>query len=85
MNGGKAAFKLTATGLSENRQLMINAMPAEDGSDFLETNVQGTAKDFPVNFTDPDNDGTFSGDLLVDLHNDLVGEATGNIKTNIEC
>ena len=62
---------------------MVNATPAEDGSDFLETNVQGTAKDFPVNFTDPDNDGTFSGDLLVDLHNDQVGEATGNIKLTL--
>ena len=83
VNGGKAAFKLTATGLSVNRQLMINATPAEDGSDFLATNVQGTAKDFPVNFTDPDNDGTYSGDLLVDLDNDQVGETTGNIKLTL--
>ena len=74
-----AQFNLSATGLSGTSTLTINATPAEDGSDFLASTIEATAANFPVEFTDPDGDGTYSGELSVALDNDDVGEATGDI------
>ena len=81
-NAGPAKFILTSTNLTANTTLMINATPAEDGSDYLESDVQDNEEDFEVEFTDLDNDGTYTGELSVSLHNDDIGEATGDIKAN---
>ena len=75
-----ANFKLTATGLTATTTLMINATPAEDGSDFLTDAIAGTEAEFSVEFTDPDNDDIYNGLLPVTLDNDTTGEATGDIK-----
>ena len=79
---GPAKFKLTATGLTADQTLMIQATPAEDGSgsDFL-PDTNGTS--FPVMFTDLDGDNTFTGDLSVPLDDDSNGEATGKIKLTL--
>ena len=42
-SANQAPFKLTATGLTSTTTLMINATPAENGHDFLTTEVAGTA------------------------------------------
>ena len=47
-NVGPANFKLTATGLTVDTTLEINATPAEDGSDFLTDAVASTTSDFSV-------------------------------------
>ena len=59
-----ANFMLSATGLLNDATLDINVTPTEDGSDFLTDAVAGTAADFSVSFTDPDSDGTFSGEVV---------------------
>ena len=82
-NDQMATFKLTATGLTETTTLDINATPAENGSDFLTDAVAETAADFSVEFTDPNGDGTYNGNLSVALHDDNVGEATGSIKLTL--
>ena len=78
-----AKFMLTATGLSITRTLVINATPAEVSSDFLTETVAGTPADYSVEFTDPDGDNIYSGELPVNLHNDTAGEATGDIKLTL--
>ena len=81
---GPAMFDLTATGLTSDTTLMINATPAEvDSSDFLTDEVADTANNFPVEFTDPDGDNTYDGTLAVTLEDDDDGEATGEIKVTL--
>ena len=82
-NAGPAKFMLTTTDLTSDTTLMIYATPAEDGADYLASDVQGIEEDFDVRFTDPDNDGTYTGELSVDLDNDDNGEATGDIKVTL--
>ena len=82
-NAGPAKFILTTTDLTTDTTLMINATPAEDGADYLANDVQGNPKDFPVEFTDLDNDGTYTGELSVELDNDDNSEATGDIKVTL--
>ena len=47
---------LSATGLSATTTLVINATPAEDGSDFLSDAIADTATEYSVEFSDSDND-----------------------------
>ena len=82
-NTGTARFKLSATGIFTDSTLMINATPNEDGGDFLTDTVAGTTADFPVQFSDSDGDRIYTGELSVNLHNDLIREATGNIKLRL--
>ena len=82
-NIGMAEFNLTATGLTGTTTIMVNATPSEDGADFLTDAIADTAKDFPVEFTDPDGDSTFNGTLSVTLDEDEVREATGDIKLTL--
>ena len=82
-NEGPAQFILTATGLSATTTLAINATPAEDGGDFLATSIANNAADFSVEFSDPDGDNTYSGELSVVIENDRIGEATGDIKLTL--
>ena len=82
-NAGPARFKLTATGLVSTETIIINATPAEDGSDFLTNEIADSPEDFSVRFTDPDKDSTFDGEFEVTLDDDLVGEATGEIKLTL--
>ena len=81
-NAGSAKFKLTATGLTGNTTLIINATPAEDGSDFLADAIADSEANFPVSF-ELDNNGNFTGELSVDLDDDGDGEATGDIKLTL--
>ena len=74
---------LTATGLTSNERLTINATPAENGSDFLTNAIADAADDFSVDFTDPDSDDTYTGQLSVALDNDDIGEVTGQIKLTL--
>ena len=81
---GPAKFKLTATGLSADTTLSINATPAEVSSaDFLTSEVEATAADFDVVFSDPDNDDIYTGELSVAIDDDEVGEATGKIQLTL--
>ena len=83
-NVGSAQFMITATGLiGSTPSLMINATPAEDGSDFLTDSVADTPDDFSVQFSGPDGDGTYTGELSVELDDDEIGEATGDIKLTL--
>ena len=82
-NAGPAKFMLTATGLSRATSLMINATPAEDGSDYLMDTIAETADEFSVEFSDLDGDSIFTGELSVNLDNDETGEATGDIKLTL--
>ena len=79
-NVGIAKFRLTATGLTAITTLMINATPAEVEDDFLADEIIDTTKDFSVEFSDSDGDNIYTGELSVDLDDDEVGEATGEIK-----
>ena len=73
---GPANFKLTATGLSGDTTLSINATPAEvSTADFLSNQVEATAADFDVDFSDPDNDDIYTGELSVAIDDDQVREA----------
>ena len=45
--------------------------------------LPGNADDFRVPFTDPDNDGTFTGVLSLTLDNDDDGEVTGDIRLRL--
>ena len=78
-----ARFELTATNLSQTTTLMVNATPNEDGSDFLTDAVAGTEADFPVQFTDSDDDDTYTGILEVALDDDMIGEASGRIRLTL--
>ena len=82
-NAGPAKFMLTATGLTTSDILMINATPAEDGSDYLMDAIADTAEIFPVAFTDFDGDSIYTGEIEVILDNDTTGEATGDIKLTL--
>ena len=82
-SNGTALFKLTATGLSAEATLQINATPAEVSGDYLTDAVADAAADFDVVFTDPDGDGTFTGELSVTLDDDETGEATGDLKLTL--
>ena len=82
-NAGTASFELMLTGLPAPTTLNINATPAEDGSDFLTDTIANTLASFSVPFSDPDGDGTYTGELPVSLDNDNVGEATGDIKLTL--
>ena len=82
-NANQTPFVLQATGLTATTTLMINATPAEDGHDFLTNTVAGTASDFAVEFSDPDGDGNYTGNLLVTLDNDDIAETTGTIKATL--
>ena len=78
-----AEFELTATGLTGSATLAINATPAEVGSDFLTDSTADTPANFPVEFTDPDGDGTYTGELSVPLDNDEIGDITGDITATL--
>ena len=87
-DSGPAQFKLSTTGLAGTTTLVINATPAEDGADFLTDSVDGmlnagNANGFSVEFSDPDNDGTYTGLLPIPLHNDNVFEADDDIKLTL--
>ena len=82
-NSGQAKFMLTATGLSGEMQLNINATPTEMEDDFLRKSVQDTAISHPVEFTDEDGDDIYTGELFVSLDDDRVGEVTGQIKLTL--
>ena len=82
-NVGTAEFKLSTTGLTADTTLMINATPAENGHDFLTDAVAGIATTLPVEFTDPDDDDTYTGEFSVSLNNDTTGEPTGSIKLTL--
>ena len=78
---GQARFELSATGLSADTTLSINATPSGvSGANYLTSNIEGTATEFDVEFTDPDSDGTYFGDLTISLDNDEIPEPTGNIQ-----
>ena len=82
--GGKAKFKLSATGLTQTTELAIKATPTEvDSDDFLTDAVADTEATDMVEFTDPDGDNVYSGEFEVDLDNDSAGEATGDIKLTL--
>ena len=49
----------------------------------LTDEIADTSSDFSVQFNDPDGDGTYSGDLSINLDDDEIGEATGDIKLTI--
>ena len=74
-----AKFILSATGLRLTRTLMINATPTEENTSFLPLEVANIARNFPVEFTDPDGDGIYSGLLSVDIHSDDDTEDNGEI------
>ena len=82
-NNGTAQFMLTATGLIESTTVEINATPTEFAGDFLTDAIADTATEYTVEFTDPDGDGTYNGEISVPLHNDTVGERTGGIKLTL--
>ena len=81
--GGKAKFKLSATGLTQTTEVAIKATPSEDGGDFLSASVEDTQATFTVEFTDPDGDNVYSGEFEVELDNDSNGEATSDIKLTL--
>ena len=83
-SAGIAQFMLTATGLSvDNTPLLVNATPAEDTGDFLTDAIAGSPDDFSVIFSDLDRDNIYTGFFEVALHNDDIGEATGDIKLSL--
>ena len=79
----EAPFEVSATGMTGTTLLYINATPTEMGSDFLQNSRQDDAQVYEVTFEDSDGDSTFTGELAEPLHNDGVGEATGNIKMTL--
>ena len=78
-----APFKLSATGLTANTTLTIRATPNENGDDFLSNEIANNAADYQVQFTDADDDGIYRGEISVQLHNDMAGERTGDIKLTL--
>ena len=80
-NIGQADFSLTATGLTSDTTLMINATPSDPGSGglFLPTNLENVATDYSVQFSDTDSDSIYNGTLVVDIHDDDIREFTGEI------
>ena len=80
---GFATFNLSATELSQNDSLTIYVTPTEQGSDFLLDRQQDRLAGFIVNFSDPDNDNIYTGNMVIPLHNDLIGETTGDIKATL--
>ena len=81
-NAGPAQFMLSATGLSATTTLLINATPTEVAGDFLTGDISDTARNFSVEFSDPDGDSTYHGEFSVPIHNDFRGETTGDIRLN---
>ena len=61
---GTATFNLTATGITSDTTLSINATPAESGSDFLTDAIADTAENYSVTFTDPDADTIYTGHYI---------------------
>ena len=83
-SNGNAGFKLTATGLLTDSTLIINATPAEDGSDFLRSVIEGRADNISVTFTDDDDDSTYEGELSIPLDDDDISENDWGYQTNFE-
>ena len=50
---------------------------------FLEEGTSGVAKDFEVEFTDPDADGTYTGTLSLTLVDDTDEEDDGDITVTL--
>ena len=82
-SNGTAHFTVMATGLNAPATINVNATPAEGGFDFLTNTVENTMAAFPVDFTDPDGDNTYTGEISVALDNDNIGEATGFIRLTL--
>ena len=80
-NAGPAQFNLTATGLTSDTTLMINATPAEVRGDFL-TDAVAKKADFPVEFR-VGSDGSYTGKLSVMLDDDEIGEETADIQVSL--
>ena len=71
-----AKFILSATDLKIPTTLMINATPTEENTSFLAQGVANVAKNYPVDFSDPDGDGFYTGLLSVDIvSNDVPGDS----------
>ena len=79
----QANFMLTATRLSGISSLTVSATVAESKGDYLTNAIADSTKNYPVDFTDPDGDGTFAGILEIDLDDDTIGEATGEIRLTL--
>ena len=75
-NAGPAMYTLTATGLTAATTLMINATPSDQIyqnfriTNYLADSVHQVAANFPVAFSDPDNDNIYEGQLSVTLDDD---------------
>ena len=73
---GQADFTLTATGLTSETTLMINATPSHINgfglADFLANDVEDIAADYPVTFSDPDGDNVYIGILSIPIDDDNV-------------
>ena len=77
-------FTISATGLNSDRTLSLNYTVAEvTGSNVDIISQYRTDVDTLVAFTDPDSDGTYTGELTIDLVNDRVGETTGEISVTL--
>ena len=80
---GPARFILTATGITSTTTLMIKGTPSESGSNYLTSGTSGTQAIFPIEFSDPDGDSIYNGELTLPLVNDTIGEATANISVRL--
>ena len=73
---GQADFTVTATGLTSETTLIINATPSQINgaglADFLANDVEDIAADFPVTFNDPDGDNVYIGILSIPIDDDNV-------------
>ena len=79
-------FKMTATGITQNRTLgPISATLSEAGGDFVHNGFQGRAYDYMVDFSDPDGDNIYTGDLIIRslVQNDGTAEPDANVKLTI--
>ena len=85
-------IELSATGLTADETIAVNFTPSDVDGDFLIDAVQSppttaTVQDVPISvevqFTDPDSDDTYTGNLPITLQADQVEEISAPIQVTI--
>ena len=93
-NDGPASYMLTATGLSQDTTLTINATPSEFGLllggevsvDYLPDDIVDIPTNYSVPFTDPDGDNIYQGEITIPIVDDDTQEflfLNGNLKLTL--
>ena len=81
---GGAKFTVTAAGLNSDKSFILNYNVSAELGNFIDTaGTYANQQRTPTNFTDPDGDNIYTGEISITLINDDDKEATGEIRVTL--